>query len=132
MRAENMNVKTLPVLMLLATSGVGPDLISWERFIGPVYSTGVVGLVFFMLIFEKGIVTKRSLDRVMQTQAEEIALRDRQLEAKDKEIAELKASSAELQRVTNERIIPALVTATDAVRAYVAELARRGGTLGSG
>lgn len=128
-------------MSLLAALLAAGDPVDWGSLVGPIYSTGVVGLFALALVFERGIVTAGSMKR-QKEQYEQLLLAqaeqyDEQLEDKDgviaalrAEIVEHRASALELQRVTNERTIPALVHATDAVRAYVAELAKRGGTLG--
>lgn len=124
----------------MAASASDPN-VDWTGLLGPIYSTGLVGLALLALIFEKGIITRASLERarvaheellmsVRSQYEEQISDKDEVIASKDKEIADLKAVNAELQRVTRVDMIPALIHATEAVRAYVAELAKRGGTLG--
>lgn len=94
--------------------------------IGPILSTGLVGIFLVMLIFEVGLVTKKSLERVVSSFKAELAAKDEIIKGKDADVAELKTANSDLQRLTSEKMIPALVQATEVSRAYVSELAKRG------
>ena len=108
-----------------AASGLDPT-----NLIGPILSTGLVGVVLIMVMFEIGLVTKKSLERLVASYKAELDLKDAVLRGKEADLADLKAVNADLQRLTSEKMIPALVQATEVSRAYVTELAKRG-TLGS-
>lgn len=112
-------------------TGVDPSSsINFGNLIGPILSTGMVGIVLLMLIFEIGLVTKKSLERLEGSVKMELEQKDEIIRGKDADIVELKAANADLQRLTGEKMIPALVQATEVSRAYVSELAKRG-TLGN-
>lgn len=106
-----------------------PSLPSVTTLVAPILSTGIVGIVLVMLIFEVGFITKKSADR--ERDASKLA-HEGELKTKDEQIAQLKADNAELKQangalqvLTQEKMIPALVQATEVSRAYVTELARR-------
>lgn len=99
----------------------GVDL---QNLLTPILSTGVVGVVLIMLIFEVGVVTKKSLDRMETSHGQELSAKDKIIEGQAADIIELKAANQGLQDLTRDKMIPALVQATEVSRAYVAELAR--------
>ena len=111
------------------TSLVSTNVFDPASLVAPILSTGLVGVVLVMLIFEIGLVTKKSLERALASFQAELALKDEVIKGKDADLADLKVVNADLQRLTSEKMIPALVQATEVSRAYVSELAKRG-TLG--
>lgn len=119
--------------VVLATAGSGDPNIDWGQLIGPIYSTGLVGAMFMLLITETWIVTKKSSERVLAAKDLQIADKDKIIadlrseveRCQREEIDPLKRANTELQRVTTEKMIPALVQATEVSRAYVQELSRR-------
>lgn len=97
--------------------------------LAPILSTGIVGIVLIMLIFEVGLITKRSSERELEAlaaaHAAEIKVKDDLIDGLQQDVRELKAANTALQTLTQEKMIPALVQATEVSRAYVTELARR-------
>ncbi len=117
--------------VIVAAADTSGSPLDPNNLIAPILSTGLVGVVLVMLIFEIGLVTKKSLERLVESHKAELAEKDRVITGKDADLADLKAANADLQRLTSEKMIPALVQATEVSRAYVSELAKRG-TLGPG
>lgn len=120
------------VALLLAAgsdpSGTGTT-VSIPNLVAPILSTGIVGIVLIMLIFEVGFITKKSADRereaVQASHAAELKVKDDLIAGLRADVAELKVANSSLQVLTQDKMIPALVQATEVSRAYVAELARR-------
>lgn len=112
--------------LLAAGSGSGVDV---TNLLAPILSTGIVGVILVMLIFEVGFITKKSADRERAAQQlaheNETKAKDDQINQLKADVAELKAANGGLQVLTQEKMIPALVQATEVSRAYVTELARR-------
>lgn len=124
------NVDEQIVLTLLVAAGdPGVSVPSLTNLLAPILSTGIVGIVLIMLIFEIGFITKKSADRerdaLRLAHENEIKTKDEQLAQLKADIAELKQANGALQVLTQEKMIPALVQATEVSRAYVTELARR-------
>jgi len=119
----------MPLLLLAADSTDGGSGIDVTSLLAPILSTGIVGIVLIMLIFEIGFITKRSADREREASDEahkaEIKAKDDMIDGLKADIAELKLANATLQTLTQDKMIPALVQATEVSRAYVTELARR-------
>lgn len=121
----------MPMLMLLAadTSTDTSNSIDLTSLLAPILSTGIVGVVLIMLIFEIGFITKRSADRERSTLEDshraELAVKDDLIDGLKADVSELKLANAQLQTLTQDKMIPALVQATEVSRAYVTELARR-------
>lgn len=107
-----------------STSGL-----SLSGLIGPILSTGLVGIILIMLTFEIGFITKKSRDReVAASEASrlaEIKAKDDQIESLKSEVVDMKLANGTLTQLVQEKMIPAIVQSTDVGRAYVAELARR-------
>lgn len=97
--------------------------------LAPILSTGIVGIVLIMLIFEVGFITKKSADRerdaIKSSHDAELKVKDDLVETLRADIGELKQANASLQVLTQDKMIPALVQATEVSRAYVTELSRR-------
>lgn len=87
---------------------------------------GLLGVFFVMLISKKFVVPKWTLDDLKEAHDRELAVKDEIIAAQKADIIELKRTVAELQSLTSEKMIPALVQANTLSAAYVAELARRG------
>lgn len=123
--------------MLIASSlllAAGADssagaTVNIPNLVAPILSTGIVGIVLIMLIFEVGFITKKSADRereaVQASHAAELKVKDDLIAGLRADVAELKVANSSLQVLTQDKMIPALVQATEVSRAYVAELARR-------
>lgn len=87
---------------------------------------GLLGVFFVMLISKKWVVPKWTLDDLKDTHGRELAVKDVIIEGQRADIVELKKTTTDLQALTSEKMIPALVQANTLSAAYVAELARRG------
>lgn len=116
----------LPTLVIAAVDpGSGVDV---GNLIAPILSTGLVGVILIMLLFEVGFITKKSADReraaLVASHVTELASKDQIIETLRQDVAEVKESNKGLQELTREKLLPALVQATDVSRAYVGELAR--------
>lgn len=116
-------------LHLLAAASDSSSSIDLTSLLAPILSTGIVGVVLIMLIFEVGLITKRSADREQESlaaaHAAEVAVKDELIDGLQQDARELKAANTALQTLTQDKMIPALVQATEVSRAYVTELARR-------
>lgn len=112
-------------VLLVASSGSSIDV---GNLIAPILSTGLVGVILVMLMFEIGIMTKKSAERervaLQASHESEMATKDQIIEQLKGDVVELKESNKGLQELTREKMLPALVQATDVSRAYVNELAR--------
>lgn len=97
------------------------DLFSFAQF-------GLLGIFFVMLISKKWVVPKWTLDDLKESHARELQAKDEVVATQKADIAELKATVTELQDLTRDRMIPALVQANALSAAYVAELSRRAST----
>jgi hypothetical protein len=87
---------------------------------------GIVGaLLIDVFATHKFVMPHWVLDRAEEAHTKEMSLKDDLIEGLQADVKELKAANAELQQLTIKEMIPALVSATDVSRAYVAELARR-------
>ena len=87
---------------------------------------GLLGIFFIMLISKKWVVPKWTLDDLKDAHARELAVKDEIISGHRADIVELKKTVTDLQSLTSEKMIPALVQANTLSAAYVAELARRG------
>lgn len=93
--------------------------------IAEVVQFGFLGAVFIDVVgTHKFLVPKWTMDKVEDGHTKELGLKDDIIAGLKQDIVELKASNVSLQELTRERMIPALVQATDVSRAYVTELAR--------
>lgn len=86
---------------------------------------GLLGVFFMMLISKKWVVPKWTLDALEDAHDRELKVKDEIIAGQRADIVELKHTIAELQALTAEKMIPALVQANTLTAAYVAELARR-------
>jgi hypothetical protein len=88
---------------------------------------GLLGIFFVMLVSKKFVVPKWTLDDLKEAHDRELAVKDSIIDSHKADIVELKKTVADLQNLTSEKMIPALVQANTLSAAYVSELARRGG-----
>ena len=109
-------------------SMVGEEVVSQNSttpfdFLGPIISTGIVGVLFLMVLFRI---------KVMPTYVHEDAKKEweRERSEKDADIAELKASLSKANEVYTDKIIPTLTRLLDSEQELLAlrrqEQARRG------
>lgn len=116
------------MIMWLAASDPSGN-IDITSLLAPILSTGIVGVILVMLIFEIGFITKKSAERERKAMQDahdrELEVTHDQVTGLRADVAELKQANGSLQELTRERMIPALVQATEVSRAYVTELARR-------
>lgn len=103
---------------------------------------GLLGIFFVMLISKKFVVPKWTLDSLDENHQREMADKEsahtRELAIKDQQIASLEADKRELkknlddlQNLTRDQMLPAMIEANRLTAAYVETLARRtGGTNG--
>jgi hypothetical protein len=119
---------TTLVLVAAATDPGGSGSIDVTGLIAPILSTGLVGIILIMLMFEIGIMTKKSAERervaLTASHVAEMGTKDQIIEQLKQDVTELKESNKGLQELTRDKMLPALVQATDVSRAYVTELAR--------
>lgn len=92
---------------------------------------GLLGVFFIMLISKKWVVPKWTLDDLKAAHERELAVKDEIISGQRADMIELKKTVGDLQALTSEKMIPALVQANTLSAAYVAELARRGGPGGT-
>lgn len=88
---------------------------------------GLLGIFFVMLVSKKFVVPKWTLDDMKEAHERELLVKDDVVAGHKADIVELKRTVQELQALTSEKVIPALVQANTLSAAYVSELARRGG-----
>lgn len=86
---------------------------------------GLLGFVFLAIVSKHWVVPKWTLDDLEDVHRRELAAKNGVIEAQRLDIQELKDANVELQRLTQDKIIPALVQATGVMQSYVTELARR-------
>lgn len=100
---------------------------------------GLLGVFFVMLISKKFVVPKWTLDTLEETHARELqdktdaharelAIRDQQLAASEAREKDLKKNLDDLQDLTRQQMLPAMIEANRLTSLYVDTLARRGGT----
>lgn len=92
----------------------------------PFVNFGVIGVLVVMLVSKRWVVPKYTLDDLKDAHARELVVKDAIIEGQAADIKELKAANADLQDLTREQVIPALVRANQLSADYVAELAKRG------
>lgn len=91
-----------------------------------VVQLGFVGAVLFDVVgTHKFLVPRWTLDKVEEKHDDELRLKDDLITSLQSDVQELKLATSELQKVSNEKLMPALIQATEVSRAYVSELARR-------
>lgn len=114
----------LPALLAAASTGSGTEING--SFIAQIAQYGILGLLFAdVAAFHKVLVPRWSVDTIEKANAAAMQLKDELILSIRADNVELKNANKQLQELTQERLIPALVQATDVSRAYVAELARR-------
>lgn len=118
---------TLAFIGIIAAADPGSS-IDVTGLIAPILSTGLVGVILVMLMFEIGVVTKKSAERervaLQASHDNEMSTKDQIVDQLRQDVVELKESNKGLQELTRDKMLPALVQATDVSRAYVTELAR--------
>jgi hypothetical protein len=87
---------------------------------------GLLAVFVILLLSRKYIVPAYSLTDLKETHERELAAKDDIIANTRADVAELKKTVADLQALTSEKMIPALVQANTLSGAYVNELARRG------
>jgi hypothetical protein len=92
----------------------------------PFLNFGIIGILVVMLVSKRWVVPKYTLDDLMVAHQRELAVKDALIEGYRADIAELKEINNQLQNLTREQMIPALVRANQLSADYVAELAKRG------
>jgi len=110
--------------LLLATNTSGPDGVSlsqWFNFA----QFGLLGVIFLMIVSKKWIVPKWALDDARAAYERELRAKEDVIAQQRADIIDLKNTVHELQDLTKERMIPALVQANALSAAYVQELSRR-------
>jgi hypothetical protein len=114
------------VIIAGAAGDGGSNSVSFNGgLIAEVIQFGFLGAVFIDVVgTHKFLVPKWTMDKAEEAHTKELALKDDIITGLKQDIVELKASNVGLQELTRERMIPALVQATDVSRAYVTELAR--------
>lgn len=99
---------------------------------------GLLGIFFVMLISKKFVVPKWTLDTQDENHQRELSDKEqahvRELSIKDQQIAsletdkrELKKNLDDLQNLTRDQMLPAMIEANRLTAAYVDALARRAG-----
>lgn len=97
---------------------------------------GLLGVFFVMIISRKFIVPKWTLDTLEeshtreienreQAHARELAIKDAQLATMETDKRELKKNLDDLQDITRQQLLPAMIEANRLTAAYVDTLARR-------
>lgn len=87
---------------------------------------GLLGIFFVLLVSKRYVVPKWTLDDLKEAHERELKVKDDILDSYKADIVELKRTVQDLQALTSEKMIPALVQANTLSAAYVSELARRG------
>lgn len=102
---------------------------------------GLLGVFFVMLISKKYVVPKWTLDSLEETHkreledkdkafARELVLRDATAAESTRREADLKKNLDDLQDLTRQQMLPAMIEANRLTALYVDTLARRGGSGG--
>jgi len=97
---------------------------------------GLLGIFFVMIISRKFIVPKwtldtleenhtRELDKQEEAHVRELAVKDAQLAMVEADKRELKKNLDDLQELTRQQLLPAMIEANRLTAAYVDTLARR-------
>lgn len=113
----------LVVLAAAVVNATGLDLTQIFTFA----QFGLLGIFFVMLISKKFVVPKWTLDDLKEAHERELLVKDDIVAGQKEDIVELRKNVRDLQALTSEKMIPALVQANTLSAAYVSELARRGG-----
>lgn len=93
--------------------------------LAPIVSTGIVGVLFIMVLFRIKIMPTYVYDDAMEQKDKEIA-------RLEKDNGELKESNQALRTLTEQQIIPALVRANQLSADYASDLAAERRRHGSG
>lgn len=116
-------------LLLASVAPADTGGVNLGNLLGPILSTGVVGVVLLMLLFEVGFITKKSHEREVSalesSHQAELKAREDQIETLKNDVSDLKIANGTLATLVQEKMIPAIVQSTEVGKAYVAELARR-------
>lgn len=102
---------------------------------------GLLGVFFVMLISKKYVVPKWTLDSLEETHKRELedkdkaherelAIRDQQLANSEQREKDLKKNLDDLQDLTRQQMLPAMIEANRLTALYVDTLARRSGSGG--
>lgn len=87
---------------------------------------GVFGAAFFdVFVTRKFLVPRWAKDDAVQAKEDIIKIRDETITEKNDDLKELKASLAQLQSLTRDQVLPALVRANQLSADYVQEVTRR-------
>jgi hypothetical protein len=86
---------------------------------------GLLGIFVVLILRGAYVVPKYSLTNLKEGHERELKVKDELIESLRSDLRELKAANNDLQRLTSEKMIPALVQATAVSQAYVAELAQK-------
>ena len=122
------------ILAAAAQGGASVDLTTIASFA----QFGLLGVFFVMLISRKFIVPKWTLDVLEENQkailqekenahTRELAARDQYIASIEADRKELRKSLDELQDLTRQQMLPAMIEANRLTAVYVDTLARRGG-----
>lgn len=111
--------------LLAATKTTQPvDVLTWIGNYAAQF--GIFGLAFLdVFVTRKLLIPKWALEDAIKAKDDTIAQRDKYLADKNEDIKELKASLAQLQNLTRDQILPALVRANQLSADYVQEITRR-------
>jgi ABC-type sugar transport system ATPase subunit len=117
----------LLAVLLAADTNPSPDLGSWSTWVARYAAQfGIFGLVFFdVFITRKVFIPKWAKDDAEAAKDAIIAIRDEEITEKKEDIKELKASLAQLQNLTREQMLPALVRSNQLSADYLQEITRR-------
>jgi hypothetical protein len=115
-------MKTLMFLSAAETGGSSVDITQLLQ----VGQYGLLAVFVILILSRKYIVPYYTLTDLKETHERELATKDDIISATRADVAELKQTVANLQALTSEKMIPALVQANTLSAAYVNELARRG------
>lgn len=87
---------------------------------------GILGLIFLCVILRKYLVPEWTLKQQQEQGEKELKLKDEQIVALQQDKKDLSESLGQLQALTRDQIIPALVRANQLSADYVTQLAQRG------
>lgn len=104
-------------LWVLATSHAAEAKNVFD-YISPFVDVGLVGILFLMFVFRKGIVPEWILKQTEERHKEEIA-------AKNADIAELKRMVGDMTKLYNDQVVPAFTRSIDVNREYIEVLRDR-------
>lgn len=104
--------------MLLAVEDPAPsvDITQFLQF-------GLLGLIFVMIVAKKFLVPEWTLNQLSDAHILALGAKDERIASLEADKVELKENLAQLQALTRDQIIPALVRANQLSADYVNELA---------